>query len=811
MMPRVRKRVAMRPPSKRRAPRRLRLDTDRALPVSPSARLLHNLPVQVSSFIGRERQIAEIQQALSHTRLLTLTGAGGCGKSRLAVQVAEGLLETYADGVWFVELASLSDPSLVPKVVASTLSIPEHPGVPLSVAVRRHLQSKVLFLVLDNCEHLSPACAQLADALLGACPNLQILATSRERLGIAGELTYYVPGLSLPDLCGVQNLETLSQFEAVRLFVERASFSKPGFVLTETNGSAVAQVCSSLDGIPLAIELAAARVKGLSVEQIASRLDDRFRLLTEGSRTALPRHQTLRATMNWSYSLLTESERVLLRRVSVFAGGFTLDAAEGVCGGGAVATSEVVNLLLRLVDRSLVEARDRGGESWYRLLETVRQYAWERLIENGEADEIRRRHLTWYLGLAERGAPKLRGHEQQVWLGRFEAEHDNLRAALQWSQTDPSHSEEGLRLATALFWFWFFHGHWSEGRRWLDPAVPLGEEIPSHVRAKAVHCSAKLALQQGDYSRATTLARQGLTASSKSSDAEGGVFYHIVLGNVAVHLGDYAQASMLLENAVALCRKLNDEWLLGFALCNLQFVARDQGDYERAATLTSEGLALFRKAGDKHCTAWALRNLGLVALRLGDYKETAALCRESLTLSREIGDLWQVEQNLMGLAGAAAIEEHCERAARLFAAAEALRKSLGRRRSPADQADYDKRVASTRARLGDTPFAAAWTQGTTMSLQEAIEAALAPTEALPAAAREKTMGKDVIHFTPREREIVALVAQGLTNREIASQLVISERTADTHVQHILNKLGVGSRVQVAAWAVEHRLHTLFPS
>jgi non-specific serine/threonine protein kinase len=674
----------------------------------------------------------------------------------------------------------------------------------LSETLRRHFQTKAFLLILDNCEHLLAACAQLTDALLRTCQNLRILATSREGLDIAGELTYSVPGLSLPDPRGRPNLERLRQFEAVRLFIERASFSRPGFVMTEKNAPAVALVCASLDGIPLAIELAAARVKGLSVEQIATRLGDRFRLLTDRSPTALPRHQTLRATMDWSYGLLTEPERVLLCRVSVFAGGFTLEAAEEICGGNGVDQTEVLDLLLRLVDRSLVGAKDRGNQSWYQLLETVRQYAWQKLVEAGDADEMQERHLTWYLGLAEQAAGKFRGPEQQVWLDRLETEHDNLRAALEWSKTESGNAEKRFRLVAALAMFWNFHGYWSEGRRWLETAVSLGGEAPSHVLAKAFRHAAMMALNQGDYERATVLGQQGLISSYKSGDAESMVFCRIVLGDVAVHRGDYGQAAMLFEETVDLCRKLNDDWLLGWSLSSLGFVIRDQGDYERAAALHSESLALFRKVGDKHFTAWALRNLGIVALRLNDHKQAAAFCRDSLTLSREIGDIWLVEQGLAVLAGAGALRRQYEQAALLFAASETLRSSLGRHRSIADQVDFDKRVASTRAGLGDAAFAAAWTQGSNIPLEEAIEAALAPIESLPA-------GTEKSPFTLREREIVALVAQGLTNREIASRLVISERTADTHVQHILNKLGVSSRVQVAAWAVEHGLHALSPN
>ncbi|HEY6073584.1 MAG TPA: tetratricopeptide repeat protein, partial [Anaerolineales bacterium] len=563
-----------------------------------------NLPAQVTSFVGRDREIAEINQALPRTRLLTLTGSGGCGKTRLGLQVATGVRDSYADGVWLAELASLSNSSLVPKAVASALGIPEQPRVPLTETLKRHLRAKSLLLVLDNCEHLLAACAQLADALLRACPNLSILATSRESLGIAGELTYRVPGLSLPDRhdLHVPRLERLSQFEALRLFVERASFRQPGFVITESNAPAVVQVCSRLDGIPLAIELAAATVKGLSVEQIASRLDDRFRLLTDGSPTALPRHQTLRATMDWSYSLLTESERVLLRRVSVFAGGFTLEAAERICSGDRLAPPEVLELMLRLVDRSMVIAGDRAGQSWYRLLETVRQYAWERLVEADEADEMRQRHLTWYLALGENADSKLRGQEQQVWLERLETEYDNLRAALEWSQADGGGAEKGLRLAAALFWFWQLHGHWSEGRRWLEATNLLHGDASSRIGAKAVRWAALLAVQQGDFDRAADLAQRGLTLARNSGDNESLIWCRDVLGQMAQKQGNYARAAGLFEDNLDLCRQLNDQWLLGHEISWLGFIARDQRDYARAAALHTEALALFRKMGDKHFT-----------------------------------------------------------------------------------------------------------------------------------------------------------------------------------------------------------------
>ncbi len=796
MARRVRKRAAKKPASRPQGPRRSRLQLP-PLPAPSARHPSHNLPAQVTSFIGRDREIAEITQALSRTRLLTLTGSGGCGKTRLALQVAAALVGSYAEGVWVVELAPLSDSTLVAKAVASALGLSELPGVPVSDTLSRYLQTKSLLLLLDNCEHLLSACAELVEVLLRRCPDIRVLATSRAGLGIAGELTYRVPSLSAPESGPPDSLERLKEYEAVRLFVERAVYHDPRFQVTQGNAAAVAQVCSRLDGMPLAIELAAARVNVLTAEQIAARLDDRFRLLTGGSRTDVPRQQTLRATMDWSYDLLTAQERAVFRRVSVFAGGWTLEAAEPICSGNSVATSDILDLLAQLVDKSLVMVETQGGEARYHLLETVRQYGWDRLQESGEAADVRRRHRDWFLALAEQAFERLRGPEQQVWLERLTAEHDNLRAALGWSQADLDNPEKGPRLATALFYFWFLHGHWSEGRRWLDTADAGEGKAPSHVPANTLGYAAMLAAMQGDYERAAVLGQQGL-ASAEKSDVESLLHCRTVLGMIALHRGESSRAAMLFEENLDLCRKMNVEWQLGHTLSYLGFVARDQGDFARSAALHSEALALFRKVEDKHFTAWALRNLGVVALREGDHKQATAFCRESLRLQREIGDIWLAEQGLMGLGGAAALKGHYERAARLLAAAEALRKTLGRQRGAPDQADFDKRVASTRAGLGDAAFAAAWAQGTTMPLEEAIEAALAPIESPSAGATESL-------FTPRQREVVALVAQGLTNREIASRLVISERTADTHVQNILNKLGVDSRVQVAAWAIEHGL------
>jgi non-specific serine/threonine protein kinase len=409
----------------------------------------NNLPLELSSFVGRERELAEVERSLENTRLLTLTGSGGCGKTRLALAVAAELVGGLEDGVWLVELAPLADPSLVPQAVASTLGVREQPGRLLTETLSDYLRSKKMLLVLDNCEHLIEACATLVEALLRSCPELCVLATSREALGITGEVAWPVPSLSLPDVRRLPNIESLPQYESARLFVERAVAVKPAFALTEQNAASVAQICYRLDGIPLALELAAARTKVLSVEQIADRLDDCFGLLADGGRTALPRQRTLHATMDWSHELLSEEERALFRRLSVFAGGFTLEAAESVCAGEELERNEVLQLLSHLVDKSLVTAREVSGEARHHLLETVRQYGWEKLSESGETGLVRERHAEYYLALAEEAEPELKAERQVAWLERFERDHDNLRAAMAWL-LGRGESEEAARFGWAL-------------------------------------------------------------------------------------------------------------------------------------------------------------------------------------------------------------------------------------------------------------------------------------------------------------------------------------------------------------------------
>jgi predicted ATPase/class 3 adenylate cyclase len=781
----------------------------------------HNLPVQLTSFVGREREMAEVKQILTTTHLLTLTGAGGCGKTRLALQVAAEAVEEFADGVWLVELAALLDAALVPQAVARVLGVREEPGRLLADTLCDYLHSRSLLLVLDNCEHLVSACAELVERLLRACPHLRILATSREILAIPGETTWRVRSLAFPDLARLPQVEAervtaVTRCEAARLFIERASAVTPGFAVTGRTAPALAQVCLQLDGIPLAIELAAARVKVLSIEQVAARLDDRFRLLTGGSRTALPRQQTLRATIDWSYDLLSEAERVLLRRLSVFAGGCTLEAAEAVCGDGVdswqltvgsgdaspaaaspvdvrlptancqLSTDAVLDLLSRLTDKSLVIAEEFRGTVRYRLLETIRQYAQERLLQAGEVARLSSRHHDWYLALAETAEPHLTGPGQAHWLNRLEDEHDNLRAALQWSErqltvdsgqltegddgqpallsTDHCQLSTALRLAGALWRFWMVRGYIREGQGWLERGLAECGDVPAGVRAKACTGAGSMAWLQGEIARAAAFHEQSLALYQEAGDMRGAAFALKCMSTQAGLLGDYERARALEEESLALYRALGDRWGIACALCglgcqagyqgnnaqamalfeeslalwrelgdtlqtaivlqNLGEVARYQGEYGQAASFLEEGLSLSRDIGAQTNAANALICLGLLRQELGDPDQASTLLREALTLCQELGDRRAIAESLEGLAGAAGARNQPERAARLFGAAEALREALHAPLPPSSRALYDRDVAAARAGLDAEAFAAAWAEGHAKTLDEIIAYAL---------------------------------------------------------------------------------------
>ena len=744
----------------------------------------------------------ELARLLASTRLLTLTGAGGSGKTRLAVRAAAEVLAGYPDGVWFVDLASVTDAAFVPNSVALALDVPEQPTRPLTDTLAEYLRTKTLLLVLDNCEHLGEACQTLANRLLRNSPGLHILATSREVLGVDGEATYRVPPLRVPDAEEARSGTGLAQYDAVRLFADRAALSQAGFAVTSDNAAAIVQICQRLDGMPLAIEFAAARVAVLSVEQIAARLDDRFRLLTAWPKKTLPRHQTLRATLDWSHDLLTEHERTLFRRLSVFTGGFTLEAAEQVCAAAAIAGPDVLNLVGRLVDKSLVIVDERDRHARYRLLESVRQYGRERLDESGDAEIIQRRHRDWYLDFAERATAKLRGPEQDVWLSRLEIEHDNLRAALGWSKAVRD-AAAILRLAAALTWFWFMSEHWSEGRQWVEDALAAGGTAAPLLVFRAKWGVILFSLAQGDLNRARELTEDLGASPELAHDRECSILAYIAKGILAPEIGEPHRAIVLLEEAVARAQELGDRWLLAFALTQLSANVRKHGDYARAADLCAESARLFEQLGDRWRVSVALRNMGITLLCNGAFDDAAAAFVEGVRLRTPAQNGWVAFQCLEGLACVACAQGEHERAAILFAAAMPIQEYLRSRRDRDFWLQVEHYVARTRASLSVQAFDAARNSGQAMTLDQAVEYAAGPASETGTGRPRRQKGSSDAPLTIREREVVRLLARGLTNREIAATLVVSERTAEGHVQSIFNKLRLNTRAQVAVWAVEH--------
>jgi non-specific serine/threonine protein kinase len=786
-----------------------------------AAAIPHNLPLQLTSFVGRERELLEVTKLLTEpptgSRLLTLTGAGGCGKTRLAVQVAREVIEAYPDGVWLIELAPLSDRALVPQTAAIVLGVLDAPDHALTQALCSALATKRTLLLLDNCEHVVEAAAELAEALLRACPDVTILATSREVLGAAGETTWRVPSLQVPREVGdgshtpphrdvmTPTTELLS-YSSVRLFVDRARAMQPAFAVTEANAAAVAEICHRLDGIPLAIELAAARLKVFTVEQIAAGLGDCFRLLTAGQRTAVPRQQTLRATVDWSYALLAEPERALLRRLSVFAGGWTLQAAETVAAGDGIESHAVLDLLTLLVDKSLVLAEEQGGTVRYRLLETIRQYAREKLDEAGETSSIGDRHLDYFLRLAEDADRGLRGPEQPLWLDRLEAEHDNLRAALQWSLTTES-GEAALRLSGALAWFWWCRGYLQEGRRWLARALASVAER-SAARTCALYGAAWLAHHVHDLAAAHELAAESLEIARDLADRAAEAWALHIMGRIAYFENDPARARACGERSLALAESLGDRGLIAWALHLLGLAAYIAADYPTAREYYTRSLAIRQELGYREGIGILNHLLGLVAFREGNAAEARQLWEQNLGIMRELGMRWQVSFVLAMFSGLAATQGQPARAVRLAGATAMLGESYQGRPIPLATALLEEGLAQARQELGDEAYAAAWEEGRAMSIEQSIAEALAVevrTATSPSPAAKVPPSTVPAGLTAAEVQVLRLLAHGHTTREIADELVVAVSTVDRHLTHIYGKLGVRNRAAAAAFALQHGL------
>jgi non-specific serine/threonine protein kinase len=630
-----------------------------AVPTRTSTRR-HNLPAELTSFVGRETELADVTRLLRSHRLVTLTGTGGCGKTRLALRVASPLVDAFVDGVWHVELAPLADPNLVGLTVATVLGVQEQPDQPLLETLVETLRDRRLLLLLDNCEHLIEVCAHLTEALLRGCPALQILATSREALGVAGEVAWRVPSLPIPPqrLSPTEAVDpaALARFASVQLFVERARLVDPGFALTRANASIVAQICWRLDGIPLAIELAAARVKALSIERIAARLDDQFRLLTGGSRTALPRQQTLRATIDWSYQLLSEPERRVLRCLAAFMGGWSLEAAEAVCSEGA-GVRDVFDLLMQLVDKSLVQVETREGEERYRLLETIRQYGRDRLVDAEESASVRNRHFDWFLALAERAEPELIGPDQVAWLDQLETDQDNFRAALAWG-LDSRPAIEGLRLAAALWRVWQVRDRESEGMGWLSRALAAPEaQGATAVRAKALSGVWELVINAGGRGAdALRAAEESLAICQDIGDRAGAAWSMNMVGRAASYQADNARAQEILDQALTLARQEQAPWVLGQVLEGLGALAIVRDDPQLGRQHLEESLALFGELGDRRAIGSACFWVGFSAGLLADYPAAQARLCEALSIVHEIGSRTSYSLVSLGLSAVARVQ-----------------------------------------------------------------------------------------------------------------------------------------------------------
>lgn len=680
----------------------------------------NNLPVQLTSFIGREREIAEVKTLLANTRLLTQTGSGGCGKTRLALQVAADILEDYHDGAWFVELAPLSDPNLVIQTVANVFGVRETAGQSLLQNLIDNLKTKRLLLVLDNCEHLLAGCAYLSATLIRSCPLVHILATSREPMGVPGEQTFRVSSLSVPSSGSPVPVDKLAQYEAVQLFIARALLVNPNFVVTNGNAPAIASVCYQLDGIPLALELAAARVRSLSIEEIEARLGQRFRFLTGGDRSALPRQRTLQAAVDWSYELLSEQERLLLQRLSVFAGGWTLAAGEAVCSGEGIEDWEMLDLLTSLVDKSLVLYEEREGHGRYHLLETVRQYAAERIEASGAIQATQDRHVAYLLEIAEEAYTKRFSAEGPALTTKLEREHDNFRVGLDFCEAYKEASTH-LRLAGALQKFWEWRGHFREGRTRLEIALTRPDGLDhSAARARALLGAANLAALQNDPQQARVLYEQSAEIWRELGEKRS---LAIVLNNLGVTERQelhYATSQAYFEESLTLMRERNDPAGVALLLNNIGALARMQNSLINARAFLEESVVLSRSTGNVYVLEEALRDLALTALQQGDYEAAYRYFREVLTLM----EISRNEENLIvvpeALAEIAVMRERSHAAVRLFAGAAAVRNRVGIPVRPYERTEYNHREQALRAKLDEENFTAEWTKGLMLKSEEIL-------------------------------------------------------------------------------------------
>ncbi|NJP27939.1 LuxR family transcriptional regulator [Microbispora sp. SCL1-1] len=784
-------------------------------------RQVGNLPADLTSFVGRRHELAEIRRLLSVSRLVTLTGVGGVGKTRLALRAAAEQRRAF-DSVWLVDLSTVTDPALVAETVAATMGVrDETADCPLD-ALERVLSSQRTLLVLDNCEHLRDACAVLADRLLRAAPELRILATSRQSLGITGEHRMKVSPLPVPEPDRPLNRRSLELYDGISLLTERAAAVLPGFAVTEDNQAAVAELCRQLDGIPLAIELAAVRLRALSVNALVERLRDRYRLLTGGSSAAVPRQQTLHALVDWSFQLLPAAERTLWTRLSIFPSHFDLDAVEAVCAGDGIERDDVLDLLDALLDKSLLLREEHEGTVRYRMLDTLREFGRMRLGGPAERRALQRRHRDHYFLLARQAAAEWFGPDQSSWLRRLNLEHANLRTAMDFCLQEPGEAETGLRMALCLNDpCWLANAFYNEGRHWLDRMLWAAPE-PTVLRALALCADTELVLIQGDIDRGRRLLAESRALAEGLGDPEVLAHTSLMAGMTEHYSGDYAKANRLLERAVAEEEAVGTLSGLLTALITFAADVGYLGDHARATELFERALALTEAHGERTGRAWVYTIFAIDLWQAGENARALAMAREALLLTRDLGDRLNIAMSMEVIAWVQAGEGRHALAARLLAAAEEIGRSVGMTpcRDKRFTEFHGRCLDDLRTRLGDRALSRETRRGQRLTMHEAIEEAIGDRAEREPARVDETVAEaeptppehpaaaapaaEPSPLTRREQEIAELIAQGQSNKEIACSLVISQRTVEGHVEHILDKLGFASRAQIAAWMAARR-------
>ncbi len=787
-----------------------------------SERFTHkqNLPASVSSFIGREQELIEVRQSLHEHRLTTLTGIGGTGKTRLALQAVTAECDHFSDGVWLIDLAPLATSELVLETICKVLSLPETSDLTLREQLVAYLSARHLLLMLDNCEHVIEECARIAASLLARCPHLTLLATSREPLVISGEVVLRIAALNLPDPSRSLDWTRLLHYDGIRLFVERAHAADPSFRLTESNAQAVAEICWYLDGLPLALELAAVRVRGMGVAELAKRLDQRFHLLTGGDRAALPRQQTLHAMIDWSYRLLPEPEQVVLRRLGIFVGDFSLEAAESICigayldqnGGESITPETILNHLLQLANKSLVQFNQETSR--YRLLETIRLFSLAQLAEAGETQDVRRQHFAYYLQVAEHAAHGLSGPLQEVWFTQLEAEHDNLRSALNWAlETD--RLEEAARLALAVWHFWYTHTYQREGLRWLDRILALAAvtPLPQAVCPRLLNALGVLSHSLYQFDRAMSYHTKALQLFREEGDLLGMAQALCDIGRQRFEEMKLEQAREYAKESLVLARATENQPAMARALLLDALAATEADQVEEAISSLEESLVLFREMGDTGNMAMAMSTLARAEGKRGNYERAKPLLRDAVRLQVQLGTFIDfigplVALNVMAMQTPVQ-PEGARCAAQVVGVMAAWIEKMTQMggKSPWAMGPFQQDIEQVTAILGTNAFAQAFEIGKKMASADLVRLAEQIT-AFPSPVIQSGPPHPALahaHLTTRELEVLRVVATGLTNAQVAHHLSITPRTVNAHLTAIYSKLGVTSRSGAIRYALEHRL------